>query len=67
MRTKWGTCNIEKRRIWLNLQLVKKTPECLAYVFTHELVYLLERKHNGQFKQYMDYFFPKLACCKKKH
>jgi predicted metal-dependent hydrolase len=58
MRTKWGTCNIEKRRIWLNLQLAKKTPECLAYVITHELVHLLERKHNDQFKQYMDQFFP---------
>lgn len=58
MRTKWGTCNIEKRRIWLNLQLAKKTPECLAYVITHELVHFLERKHNDQFKQYMDQFFP---------
>ena len=24
MRTKWGTCNIDKRRIWINLQLAKK-------------------------------------------
>ena len=29
MRTKWGTCNIEKKRIWLNLQLAKKSPQCL--------------------------------------
>jgi len=25
MKTKWGTCTIEARRIWLNLELVKKT------------------------------------------
>ena len=24
MRTRWGTCNIDKRRIWINLQLAKK-------------------------------------------
>lgn len=54
MRTKWGTCNIDRKRIWLNLQLAKKTPECLAYVATHELVHLLERNHNEQFQKYMD-------------
>lgn len=58
MRTKWGTCNIERKRIWINLQLAKKTPECLAYVVTHELVHLLERYHNEQFQKYMDTFFP---------
>ena len=46
MRTKWGTCNVDKKRIWLNLQLVKKTPECLEYVIIHELVHLLERCFN---------------------
>ena len=65
MRTKWGTCNIEKRRIWLNLQLAKKSPECLAYVITHELVHLLERNHNDQFKKYMDQFFPNWRAVKK--
>lgn len=58
MRTKWGTCNIEKKRIWLNLQLVKKTPECLEYVIIHELVHLLERNHNDNFCEYMNCFCP---------
>ncbi len=58
MRTKWGTCNISKKRIWLNLQLARKTPECLEYVIVHELVHLLERKHNDVFKAYMDRFYP---------
>lgn len=58
MRTKWGTCNIDKKRIWLNLQLAKKTPECLDYVVTHELVHLLERSHNERFQKYMDAFYP---------
>ena len=58
MRTKWGTCNIKARRIWLNLQLAKKTPECLEYVIIHELVHLLEKNHNDVFKGYMDRFYP---------
>ena len=58
MKTKWGKCNLEKKVIWLNLQLVKKAPECLDYVITHELVHLLERKHNDIFMEYMDKFLP---------
>lgn len=58
MRTRWGTCNIPQRRIWLNLRLVEKPPECLEYVILHELVHLLERGHNKAFKAYMDQFLP---------
>lgn len=58
MRTRWGTCNVAKKRIWLNLQLVKKSPECLEYVVVHELVHLLERGHNARFYGYMDRFYP---------
>lgn len=65
MKTKWGTCNIEKKRIWLNLQLAKKSPQCLAYVITHELVHLLERKHNQKFRVYMDRFFPNWSVIKE--
>lgn len=50
MRTKWGTCNIDKRRIWINLQLAKKPIECLEYVVTHELVHLVEKNHTNRFQ-----------------
>ena len=58
MKTRWGTCNLQAKRIWLNLQLVKKTPECLEYIIVHELVHLLEKSHNDVFKGYMDRFYP---------
>jgi len=58
MKTKWGSCNIEQRRIWLNLDLAKKPPECLEYILVHELVHLLERQHNERFKAHMDRFLP---------
>ena len=58
MKTKWGSCNTGAKRIWLNLELAKKPPECLEYILVHELVHLLERKHNERFRAYMDKFMP---------
>ncbi len=59
MRTKWGTCNIEEKRIWLNLELSKKPIICLEYIIVHELIHLLERNHNDKFIAYMNQFLPK--------
>ena len=58
MRTKWGSCNIRDRRIWINLELAKKSPECLEYILVHELVHLHERHHNDNFRLFMDKFLP---------
>lgn len=59
MKTKWGSCNREAKRIWLNLELAKKPADCLEYIVVHELVHLLERNHNNRFVGYMDKFLPK--------
>jgi predicted metal-dependent hydrolase len=58
MKTRWGSCNTRARRIWLNLELAKKPPECLEYILVHEMVHLLERRHNQKFRSYMDRFMP---------
>lgn len=58
MKTRWGTCNIQAKRIWLNLELIKKPQHCLEYVIVHELVHLLERNHSDRFKAYMNIFMP---------
>jgi len=58
MKTKWGSCNVEARRIWLNLELVKKPFHCLEYVVVHEMLHLLERSHNDHFRELMDRFMP---------
>ena len=59
MKTKWGTCTFSQRRIWLNLELAKKPQHCLEYIIVHEMVHLLERKHNDRFAVYMDKYLPK--------
>ncbi|KAA9339557.1 M48 family metallopeptidase [Hymenobacter busanensis] len=58
MRTRWGTCNVRARRIWLNLELIKKPTACLEYVVVHELTHLHERLHNARFWGLMDQFMP---------
>ncbi len=58
MKTKWGSCNIEARRIWLNLELIKKSPRCLEFIVVHEMVHLHERQHNERFVELLTKFFP---------
>jgi len=35
MKTRWGSCNIKARRIWLNLELIKRPVYCLEYIIVH--------------------------------
>ena len=58
MKTRWGTCNTQAKRIWLNLELIKQPQHCLEYVIVHELVHLLERQHNARFWNFVSQFMP---------
>ena len=58
MKTRWGSCNAEDRRIWVNLELAKKPAVCLAYILVHEMVHLIEPSHNDRFRDLMDTFMP---------
>jgi len=58
MKTRWGTCNTRAGRIWLNLELAKRSPEFLEYIVVHEMTHLLERPHSSRFYHLMDRFLP---------
>ena len=58
MRTRWGTCSVSRRRIWLSLRLAEKPPECLRCVMIHELTHLLVPNHSPRFWALMDQFCP---------
>ena len=66
MKTRWGSCNVIKKNIWINLHLAKKPFDCLEYVVVHELTHLLEKSHNNVFKEYMDKFLPDWRMIRKK-
>jgi predicted metal-dependent hydrolase len=58
MKTRWGSCQPAKQRIWLNLRLIEKPLICLEYVIVHELVHILEPSHNRRFYELMSRYFP---------
>ena len=58
MKTKWGSCNPIARRIWINLELIKKLQKYLEYVIVHELAHFIEGKHNKRFKTIMNKYMP---------
>ena len=66
MTTKWGTCNTNTRKIWLNLQLAKKPIDCLEYVILHELAHLKVKNHGSDFVAILDQYMPYWRELKKK-
>lgn len=59
MKNKWGSCNTDKKEINFNLELAKKKDSEIQYVVIHELLHLIERKHNDNFKNLMYKYCPK--------
>ena len=58
MKTKWGSCNSRASRIWINLELAKKPVTCLEYIVVHEMVHLLYRHHDDNFRALLDRVMP---------
>ena len=58
MKTRWGTCNPDAGRIWLNSELAKKPVSCLEYIVVHEMAHLVERGHNERFRGILDRVMP---------
>lgn len=66
MRTKWGSCNPNSRRIWLNLELAKVPEKCIEYIVVHELVHLIERRHNASFVALLKEYLPEWEVTKRR-
>jgi zinc-dependent protease len=58
MKTRWGTCNIEAKRIWINYELIKYPIECLEHIVVHELTHLLETNHTPRFSALLGKYYP---------
>ena len=56
MRSRWGTCYVQKKEIYFNTELAKQNENFIEYVVVHELVHLLEASHNKRFKMLMTHF-----------
>jgi len=58
MKTKWGSCNANSKSIRLNVELARKSPDCLEYILVHEMAHLLVRHHDERFKSLLDRHLP---------
>jgi len=59
MKTKWGSCNADKRIVWLNSELAKKPERAIDYVIVHELAHLVSPVHDRKFTQVLDREIPR--------
>ena len=58
MKTKWGSCNKVSRRIRFNTELVKKPKDLVEYIVVHEMIHLIESKHDDRFIKILDKHYP---------
>ena len=58
MKTKWGSCNHQKRTIRLNTELAKKPKDLLEYIVVHEMVHLIEPTHSERFTTLLMEHYP---------
>jgi predicted metal-dependent hydrolase len=58
MTTRWGTCSMRSRRIWLNLALSRLPAACLGYVALHEVAHLRVPNHGPEFLALMEAQMP---------
>lgn len=66
MKTKWGTCIPKKRKITLNIELMKKTEIEIDSVIIHEIAHLIHPNHSKDFYNYIDRFFKNYRQINKK-
>jgi predicted metal-dependent hydrolase len=57
METRWGSCS-GKGRVYLNLELIKASKECIDYVIMHELCHLKVSSHGPSFRRLLARLMP---------
>ena len=58
MRTRWGVCNIKKKIITLNTELLKKEISLIDYVIIHEMTHFYEPNHSKNFWSLVEQAIP---------
>ena len=58
MKTRWGSCSINKKSINFNLELAKRHIKEVEYVILHELSHLVEKTHNQRFITHVETYMP---------
>jgi len=63
--TKWSSCSL-KKNLSFNLKIVSLPEELIKYLVFHEMLHLIEKKHNGNFISLTQKEFPNYKEIEKK-
>ena len=66
MKSGWGECIPKKKKIVLNLSLIKTDLDCIEYVIVHELAHFQYPNHSKNFYSFIEEFFPNWKNCRDK-
>ncbi|SUY45991.1 zinc metallopeptidase [Clostridium putrefaciens] len=58
MKSRWGSCIVQKQTIILNRELIKAPKYCIEYVILHELIHLMYKDHNKEFYDFLYTLMP---------
>ncbi len=58
MTSRWGSCDPDKRKIMLNIELIKAPSHCIEYVVMHELCHLKFPDHDSRFYKFLTLVMP---------
>jgi len=65
MKSRWGSCTVQTKKLRFALQLVHHPLPCLDYVILHELCHLSVPNHGPAFKALLDRYMPDWQARKK--
>ena len=65
MKTRWGSCNRQEARIWINTEMARCPLYLIEYIVVHEMVHLFEGGHNSRFYSLMDHYLPEWPSFRK--
>lgn len=58
MTSRWGSCNRDKKRIGLNVQMIKADIRCIDQVVLHELAHFVSYDHSDRFYSILNKLMP---------
>lgn len=58
MKSRWGSCQINTRRITINKRLAAYDPKLIEFVFFHEFAHLIYPDHSAEFYAFLDRVLP---------
>ena len=58
MKSRWGSCIVDKNTIILNFELIKAPKYCIDYVILHELIHFKYPNHDSNFYSFLTTLMP---------